>query len=123
MDTPSHAAIRTYPVYIDGAWSDLPDRPAIASFNPATAEEWYRIPACSAEDVDRGDVGDLGDALTEGVGDLPELVAREGAEVPGGHGRRSYSRGRSRPSRMSRRERSPSMRGARTIATTMQTRP
>lgn len=45
-------SMRSYPVFIDGKWHDLPHRPRIVSYNPALGEPWYSIPECAEEDVD-----------------------------------------------------------------------
>ena len=46
-------ALKNYQMYIDGQWVDAEGGDSFTSFNPATGEEWARIPAATAADVDR----------------------------------------------------------------------
>ncbi|MBT5220848.1 MAG: aldehyde dehydrogenase [Woeseia sp.] len=46
-------ALKNYQMYIDGQWVDAEDGDSFTSVNPATGEEWARIPAATAADVDR----------------------------------------------------------------------
>ena len=46
-------ARKNYQMYIDGQWVDAEGGDSFTSFNPATGEEWARIPAATAADVDR----------------------------------------------------------------------
>jgi acyl-CoA reductase-like NAD-dependent aldehyde dehydrogenase len=43
---------RTYQLYIDGKFVDARTDAYLGSVNPATGEQWYRIPDAGAEDVD-----------------------------------------------------------------------
>ena len=45
-------ALKNYQMYIDGQWVDAEGGDSFTSFNPATGEEWARIPAATAADVD-----------------------------------------------------------------------
>lgn len=47
------ADIRSYQMFIDGAWVDAEDGATLESRNPATEQVWCRFPAASAADVDR----------------------------------------------------------------------
>lgn len=46
-------ALKNYQMYIDGQWVDAEGGDSFTSVNPATGEEWARIPAATAADVDR----------------------------------------------------------------------
>jgi acyl-CoA reductase-like NAD-dependent aldehyde dehydrogenase len=46
-------ALNNYQMYIDGQWVDAEGGDSFTSINPATGEEWARIPAATAVDVDR----------------------------------------------------------------------
>jgi len=45
--------LKTYRMYIDGAWVDASDGGTFDSINPTTGEPWARIPAATEADVDR----------------------------------------------------------------------
>ncbi|WP_350334011.1 aldehyde dehydrogenase [Coralliovum pocilloporae] len=45
--------LKTYDMLIDGAWVQASDGALFDSINPATGENWARIPEATAEDVDR----------------------------------------------------------------------
>ena len=47
------ADIRSYQMFIDGAWSDAADGALLDSLNPATGKVWCRFPAATSNDVDR----------------------------------------------------------------------
>ena len=45
--------IRQYQMLIDGEWVDASDGATLDSVNPTTGEVWCRVPAASADDIDR----------------------------------------------------------------------
>lgn len=45
--------LKSYQMYIDGAWVDAEDGGTFESINPTTGAPWCRIPAATAGDVDR----------------------------------------------------------------------
>nr|WP_298681590.1 aldehyde dehydrogenase [uncultured Dongia sp.] len=47
------AEIRSYQMFIDGAWSEAADGALLDSINPATGKVWCRFPAATSSDVDR----------------------------------------------------------------------
>lgn len=47
------ADIKTYQMFIDGAWVDASDGGTFDSENPATGEVWCRVPEATEADVDR----------------------------------------------------------------------
>lgn len=75
IERPAIAALPHQPVFIDGRWRDLSDRPMIFSKNPATEQDWYTIPDCRDSDVDEA-VKAAHRAFTEGPWRLFRPVER-----------------------------------------------